>query len=265
MGISKAIEKQLWPFDQPLKQFDLKREVFYNMERFADEYTVRELAALSAAELGKLVHLNDRHGQAIRDAAKKFPTVEITYTLRPLGPDVLKIAVRVARAFTWDTKMHGSAEPFWLWIEDYDGVTIHQLSHMILRQTTDALDVDFVISISNEKRPPSATIRFVSDRWMGAEDEVLVPLENLVMPSLVDCHSPRLDIPFLDLDVLQHPILQETLGHRFVTLNAIQSQVYWTLASTRSHALVCAPTACGKSVVGQLAIWYVVVALSLSP
>lgn len=257
MGLSKAIEKRLWPFDQPLKQFPLKADVFFNLERFADEYTVSELASMSAAELGELVHLNERHGAAIRDAAKKFPTAEITYSLRPLGPDVLKIAVRLKRAFTWDSKIHGSVEPFWLWVEDHDSATIFQLSHLVFRQSSDALDVDFIVAIPDGKPPPFVTVRFVSDRWMGAEEEIEVPLEELVMPTSTDCHSPRLDIPFLPLQVLQHQVLQDVYARKLTTLNALQSQIYWSLACTRLHALVCAPTGSGKSVVGQLAIWYV--------
>ncbi|KAI0693550.1 Sec63-domain-containing protein [Cytidiella melzeri] len=255
MGMSKAIEKRLWPFDQPLKQFSLKAEVFYNMERYADEYTVAEFSAMSAVELGELVHLNERHGAAIRDAARRFPTAQISFDLRPLGPDVLKIAVHVQRAFIWDSRVHGSVEPFWLWVEDHNSTTIHQLSHMMFRPTTDIIDVDFVIAIPNGKPPPSVTIRFVSDRWMGAEEEVSIPLDDLVMPSWTDCHCPRLNIPFLSLDVLQDQLLKDVFARQFATLNALQSQVFWSLTCTRLHSLVCAPIGSGKSLMGQLAIW----------
>ncbi|CAL1701424.1 unnamed protein product [Somion occarium] len=255
MGMSKAIEKRLWPFDQPLKQFPLKAEVFYNLERYADEYTVAELASMTAAELGELVHLNERHGGAILDAAKQFPTVAITYELRPIGYDVLKIAVRVSRRFNWSSKVHGSVEPFWLWIEDHEALTILQLSHLIFRQTTDTLDVEFVISIPEGKPPPSVTIRFVSDRWMGAEDEVAVPFDSLVMPTASESHTPRLDIPFLPLSVLQDSILEDFFGRHVNSLNAIQSQIFWSLVNTRQHSLVCAPTGCGKSLIGQFTIW----------
>lgn len=177
MGMSKAVEKRLWPFDHPLKQFiKLKPEIFYNLGRFADDYAVSELAEMSAVEVGELIHLNERHGAALWDAAKQFPTVHIAFQLRPLGPDVLKIAVHVDRRFNWSSNVHGSVEPFWLWVEDHTGETILQLSHLIFRQSTGALDVDFIISIPNGDAPPSVTIRFVSDRWMGAEEEVLVPL-----------------------------------------------------------------------------------------
>ncbi|KAF7790915.1 hypothetical protein EIP86_001873 [Pleurotus ostreatoroseus] len=258
MGMSKAIEERLWPFDHPLKQFDkLKAEVFYNLERFADDYAVSELAEMSAADLGELIRLNERHGAALRDAAKQFPTVHITSQLRPLGPDVLKIAVHVARRFNWSSNVHGSVEPFWLWVEDHTGEAILQLSHLIFRQSTETLDVDFVISIPSDKPPPSVTIRFVSDRWLGAEEEVSIPLDDLVMPTPTDSHSPRLDIPFLSLDVVQDPALQDLFSSRIHGFNAIQSQVFWSLVNTRSHTLLCAPTGCGKSTVAQIALWQV--------
>jgi antiviral helicase SLH1 len=158
MGLSKAIEKRLWPFDQPLKQFNLQGDIFYGLERWANDWSVMELSLLSADELRKLVYLNERHGAAILNSAKQFPTVQITYDLRPLGFNVLKIAVHVACAFTWNSKVHGSAEPFWLWVEDHDGLIILQLAHLIFHQTTDILHVDFVISIPDGQPPPSVTV-----------------------------------------------------------------------------------------------------------
>ncbi|THH33662.1 hypothetical protein EUX98_g543 [Antrodiella citrinella] len=255
MGMSKAIEKRLWPFDQPLKQFELKTDIYYNLQRFADDYTVAELASMSAQELGELVHMNENHGAAIRNAAKQFPTVRITYDLRPLGSDVLKIAVKVTQMFNWSTKIHGSVEPFWLWIEDHDSTTILQLSHLVFRQNTTSLDVDFVISIPNGLPPPSVTVRFVSDQWMGAEDEVPIPFDTLIMPSSTDAHTSRLDIPYLPLSILHDPLLQDLYGRQTNSFNAIQSQVFWSLVNTRLHSLICAPSGSGKSLMGQIAVW----------
>lgn len=257
MGISKAIEKRLWPFDQPLKQFELKPDIFYNLERFADDYAISDLAVLSAQELGDLIHLNQHHGAAVRDAVKQFPTARITYDLRPLGSDVLKIVVKVHRMFNWSTKVHGAVEPFWLWIEDHNGATILQLSHLMFRQTTTTLDVDFIISIPNGRVPPSVTIRFVSDRWMGAEEEIPISLKTLIMPTLSDAHTPRLNIPYLTLSTLQDPLIRDFYGRQANTFNAIQSQVFWSLTRTRLNALVCAPGGCGKSLLGQIVTWSV--------
>ncbi|KAG6817216.1 hypothetical protein H0H87_011574 [Tephrocybe sp. NHM501043] len=256
MGISKAIEKRLWPFDQPLKQFDLRADIFYGLEQWADEWSVAQLASLSAADLGKLVHLNELHGQALLNAAKQFPAVSITYDLRPLGSDVLKICTRVERAFIWSTKTHGSAEPFWLWVEDSDGLLALQLAHLIFRQTTAVLNIDFVISIPNGIPPASVTIRYVSDRWMGAEDEIFIPLESLVMPAPSTSITPLLDLPLLPTStVVKDPAVMRSLTGRIDHFNAIQTQTYWSLVNTRGNALLCAPVGSGKSTLAQILIW----------
>lgn len=256
MGMSKAIEKRLWPFDQPLKQFDLKADIFYSLERWADHYSVAELGNMSATALGELVHMNERHGAAILNAAKQFPSVIMNYNLRPIGFDVLKISVTVSRAFNWSSKVHGSAEPFWLWVEDHDGVNILQLSHLVFRQATEHLDIDFVISIPNGQPPPTVTIRFVSDRWMGAEDEISIPLDTLVMPVSSSSHTPRLDLPFLPLSVLRNEALERFVSNRLHGLTALQTQFFWSVMQTRLHALICAPTGSGKTTIGHLLVWY---------
>jgi antiviral helicase SLH1 len=255
MGLSKAIEKRLWPFDQPLRQFDLRGDVFYGLQQWADEWSVAQLAALDAPALGKLVHLNEYHGLAILNAAKQFPTVQIGYDLRPLGYDVLKIVVRIKRAFTWNSKVHGSAEPFWLWVEDHEGLIILQLSHLIFRQTTETTKVEFVISIPDGQPPPSVTIRYVSDRWMGAEDEVLIPLDSLMMPTSSSCHTRLLELPFLSTSVLRNPIIERIFSARVNHFNAIQTQTFWSLVNTRSHSLVCAPVGSGKSTMAHIVTW----------
>ncbi|GLB33685.1 putative sec63 Brl domain containing protein [Lyophyllum shimeji] len=252
MGISKAIEKRLWPFDQPLKQFDLRADIFYGLQEWADDWSVAQLATLDAESLGRLVHLNVHHGQALLNAAKQFPAVQISYDLRPLGADVLKIAVRVQRAFTWNVKVHGTTEPLWLWVEDHEGLVILQLAHLIFRHTTATLNIDFVISIPNGIPPPSVTIRYVSDRWMGAEDEILVPLESLVMPIPSTSNTPLLDLPLLSTSIVKNPTVENMISRRIAHFNAIQTQTYWSLINTKCHALLSAPVGSGKSTMAHI-------------
>ncbi|KAH9049582.1 Sec63-domain-containing protein [Lactarius hengduanensis] len=251
MGISKAIEKRLWPFDQPLRQFNLKPDVYYGLEQWADDYSASELVRMSAAEIGKLVHLNPIHGQAILDAAKQLPAVQVSHSLRPLGPDVLRIETHVRSTFSWSSR-HGSVEPFWLWIEDHEEKVILQLSYLLLRQSTDTLDVAFVISVPEGQIPPFVTIRAVSERWMGSEDEIKVPFDELVMPSRSNSHTPRLDLPFLSLSVLQNHILRELFAAKLRNLNAIQTQAFWSTVNTQSNALLCAPTGSGNESLARI-------------
>jgi len=255
MDMSKAIEKRLWPFDNPLRQFILKGEILFGLDTYADEYSVSELASMTATQLGELVHLNERHGAAILTSAKQFPAVNMTYNLRPLSSDMLKIAVQITRLFDWSSKVHGTAEPFWLWVEDHHGATILQLSRLMFQATTEILNAEFVISIAHNQPPPSVTIRFVSDTWLGADDEIYIALDSLIMPVVSNCHSMVLELPFLPLSVLRYPAIENLFTKRLHDFNAIQTQTIWSLVHTQSHSLLCAPTGCGKSTLAQILIW----------
>jgi antiviral helicase SLH1 len=253
MAISKAIEKRIWPSDHPLKQFNLKQDVFSGLERFASDHSVSDLAQMSPMELGKLVNLNPIHGQAILNAAKGFPTLYVAYSLRPLGPDVLRIDTRVRSSFSWGPKQ-GPVEPFWLWVEDHEGEVILQVSYLLLRQSTNVLDVEFLISIPEGEVPPFVTIRYVFEKWMGAEDEINVPFDDLVMPPRSDSHTPRLNIPFLSLSVLRNNVLGELFAAKLRILNAIQTQAFWSTVNTANNALVSGPSGSGKSTLGHILV-----------
>ncbi|KIK95504.1 hypothetical protein PAXRUDRAFT_11409 [Paxillus rubicundulus Ve08.2h10] len=254
MGMSKAIEKRIWPFEEPLRQFNLKADVIHGLGRSHVEYSPAELATMTAAELGELIGLNEYHGRALLTAAKQFPSVELSNSLRPLGPDTLKIIVTVTPTFDWNSKVHGSTEPFWLWVEDHEGNKILQFTVILLRESTDALDVEFVISISVDTPPSSITIRVVSSRWLGADNERLVPLDSLFMPVASNSHTRRVDIGFLTLSSIQFPVLEYRYPSHIREFNAIQTQVYWTLMNTELNVLVAAPASCGKSLLAHMTI-----------
>lgn len=252
MGMSKAIEKRLWPYEHPLRQFELRAETLYRIQEWADEWSVQELLTLDAASLGELVHLNEPQGQAILKAAKQFPLLQVDYNLRPLGFDVLNISVRLTRNFSWNPRLHGNVEPFWIWVEDHEGLTILQLVHLIIRPTTESTKFDFIITIPNGIPPPFVTLRVVSDRWIGAEDEVQVPLESLVMPVSSRSHTPLLPLPLLSTSVIQNPVLEASLSQAVPTFNAIQSQAFWISMNTCYHTLLCAPGGNGKSTMARI-------------
>jgi len=253
LSLSKAVEKRMWPFEHPLAQFGLSQDVLYNLQRWADDLSVAELVSKSAAELGQSIHMNEGHGAALLKAAKQYPSLQMSYQLRPLSADLLKISVRVSKSFDWSTRLHGTSEAFWLWVEDYEGVGIIQGSHLLLRQNTTHLDVNFIIPIRGSNPPPSVTIRYISDRWMGAEDEIIAVFEDLAMPSSASSHTPLLDLPFLPVsDSISTPINKLHFRH----FNGVQTQSFWPLMHTNQNTLLCAPAGSGKSTMAMLSVWY---------
>ncbi|KAK0468427.1 Sec63 Brl domain-containing protein [Desarmillaria tabescens] len=214
---------------QPVEDFALVSDMAYVAQnggriiRALLEIAIsRKWATVTA---GKLIHMNEHHGKAVVDCGQAISDGQTLYNLRPLGSDIAM-------------ELH-----------------ILQLSHLLFRQTTETLNVDFVISIPDGQPPPSVTIRFVSDRWMGAEDEVNVSLETLTMPVASNSHTPILSIPFLAPTVLRNPAVESIFANRLNNFNAIQSQVFWTLLNTQSHTLLCAPTGSGKTTMLVALVW----------
>ncbi|THH12262.1 hypothetical protein EW145_g150 [Phellinidium pouzarii] len=256
MSLSKAVEKRIWPFHHPFDQLGdtLRQDVMVGLRRWADDYSVADLAQMTAHELGELVHLNEYHGAALLRVAREFPTIDLSYELRPLTSDLLRVAVHAKRSFKWGPKRKDTMEPFWIWIEDEDGVDILQLSHIVFRQSTNQVDTDFIIQISDAKSLLGLTIRYVSDRWMGAEDEIPVVLSSLIKPQPFESFTRILSLPFLQLDALENDALKWAFSAKLQSLNTIQTHSFWGLVNVSQNSLLCAPSGSGKSVLAQMLI-----------
>ncbi|BEI88967.1 uncharacterized protein CcaverHIS019_0203290 [Cutaneotrichosporon cavernicola] len=254
IDLSKAIERRMWPYEHPLQQVSLQRDTLYNLRRWADDTEISELRDMDAKEIGQMVHLNEHHGKALRAAAMEFPTVGVQYALRPLANDLLEIAVTVEPTFKWSNKVSGTAEPFYVWVQDADGINILQWRNVLLRPSTKSVVIEFVIPWTADTHA-SLSIVTASDRWLGSDSQTHVDLSNLVMPRPFDDHTPLLDLPFLTLAALDDIELEQ--AYRPVSmLNGLQSQAFWSVYHTQHNVLVSAPIASGKSLLAELALWH---------
>ena len=256
MSMSKAIERRMWPFDHPLSQSNLTPDSVYNLTRWADEVEVAELARMSAADLGKLVHLNERMGNAIRHAARCFPSLSLETELRPLTHNLLRIDVRVRRAFEWNERLHGRTEAFYVWIEDEEEAEILKWTTHLAR-ATEARDttLSFIISVP-DTLPGGINVRWISDRWIGSEDSSWVSFENLRMPPQPPQRDHLLDLPLLPISTgIPDELLSALYQPHMTAFNALQTQSFHTVFHTKADALLCAPSASGKTTVAQFSVW----------
>ena len=226
----------------------------HSLRQWADDTEIIELRVMEAKALGDLIHMNEKHGAAVREAALMFPTVAISFELRPLSHDLLQISVHVEPSFHWNAKISASGEPFYVWIQDEAGLNILQWRSILVRPTTSSLAIDFVIPIGDTV-PPSYTVISASDRWLGSDIQMLISLDALVMPQAPVDQTPLLNIPYLSVACFDDAQLEKSYRAYITTLNGIQSQAFWTFYHTQSNALVSAPVASGKSLLGEAAIW----------
>jgi antiviral helicase SLH1 len=256
LGMSKAIERGMWQYEHPLKQFSLKDEVARKLDEWAGDWSVSDLADSDPQMVGELVHLNARHGAAIITAAKQFPLIKLQFDLRPLGSDILKISITAHREFLWNANRHGSSQMFLLWLEDNDASTILQSTYLVFRPTTELIKTSFIVAIGHADTLPSLTARSMSDHWIGADEDIPIPVESIIMPRLSETHTRKLDLPLLPVSILKNPVLEGIFSH-ISYLNSIQSQVYWSLVHNQQHSILCSPAGSGKSTIAQIVLWYV--------
>ncbi|BGP18968.1 hypothetical protein JCM10213_002613 [Rhodosporidiobolus nylandii] len=255
LSMSKSIEKRMWPFAHPLAQFELPADLIYNIERWADEVPIAEIAGMSPSEFGSLVHQNERLGTLAVRAAKQFPSLEISSSLQPLAHDLLRIRVELRKAFEWSEKHNGSLEAFWVWVEDDENLAIVGLSRVLVRANTKTLQLQFTIPVSSA--PKALYVRAISDRWIGAEEEHYVDLEGLVLPPPPPPHLPLLDLPLLSPQdaFSKHPRLQELYGRETPTLDPVQTQAFHSVFHTAANVLLCTPSAPSRGTLLELAMW----------
>jgi antiviral helicase SLH1 len=247
----------MWAFAHPLAQFDLPADLLYNVERWADDVPIEEIALMSDADFGALVHQNERLGGFATRAARSLPTLEIYPTLQPLAHDLLRVRLEVRKAFEWSEKHHGTLEAFWVWIEDEDNLAVLQLARVLIRSHTNSVNLQFTIPVTST--PKSLTVRAVSDRWIGAESEQSIDLTDLVLPPPPMPHLPLLDLPLLSKHdaFSQRPDLAELYTRESPTFDPMQTQAFHSVFHTSSNLLLCAPATQTRTVLLDLAMWFV--------
>lgn len=247
----------MWSFSNPLRQFDLQNDLIYSIERWADEYTPQDIVGMTDADFGALIHQNERLGGIAIAAARQLPSLSVAHSLQPLSHDLLRVRLELRRQFEWSEKRHGTAEAFWVWIEDGAQLQILQVARVVVRESTTKLVQQFVVPVGADLS--ALYVRIVSDRWLNDEEPHLIDLTHLVMPPEPPAALELLDLPLLQVrDALKDPRVRDAYGAFTAAFDPVQTQVFHTVYHTSNNALICAPSAPSRGTLLELAIWSVI-------
>ncbi|KKK18105.1 hypothetical protein P175DRAFT_0502486 [Aspergillus ochraceoroseus IBT 24754] len=256
LSLCKSIEKQIWPFDHPFRQFDLPQPILKNLDEKLPTSSIESMRDMEIAEIGQLVH-NNRMGKTLSKLLDNFPTLTVQAEIAPLNRDVLRVRLCLYPEFTWNDRHHGASESYWIWVENSETSEIYHHEYFILnrKKLYDDHELNFTIPLS-DPLPSQIYVRAISDRWLGAETVTPISFQHLIRPDTESVYTDLLDLQPLPISALNNPILEELYGQRFQYFNPMQTQIFHLLYHTPANVLLGSPTGSGKTVAAELAMWW---------
>ncbi|KAI7190413.1 Sec63-domain-containing protein [Hortaea werneckii] len=256
LSMCKSIEKRVWAYEHPFRQFDLPAAVLRNLDEKGSTTSVDSLRDMEPAEIGSLVH-NQKMGSTISKLLDNFPTVSVEAEMAPLNRDVLRIKLFITPDFRWNDRHHGKSESYWIWVENSETSEIYHHEYFTLsrKKLYDDHELNFTIPLS-DPLPSQIYVRAVSDRWLGAETVTPVSFQHLIRPDTESVYTDLLNLQPLPIKALKNELLEEIYGSRFQFFNPMQTQLFHCMYYTPANVLLGSPTGSGKTIAAELAMWW---------
>ena len=255
LDLCKMAEKRMWPTMTPLRQFSAcPRDVISKVEKM--DVNWGNYFDLDPPRMSELIGM-PKAGKIVCSLIQKFPRLDVQAQVQPMTRSMLRFELTVTPNFEWDYDLHGSAESFWILVEDCDGEDILFHDQFVLRreyaisETNEHL-VEFTVPIT-EPMPPNYFITVTSDRWMHCETKLAVSFQRLVLPEKFPPHTQLLDLQPLPVSALKRKDFQE-LYPDWDRFNKIQTQVFNSLFTSDDNIFVGAPTGSGKTICAEFAL-----------
>ncbi|XP_044063670.1 activating signal cointegrator 1 complex subunit 3 [Siniperca chuatsi] len=257
LTLCKVIDKRLWGFAHPLRQFpNLSHVVLNRLEE--KKLTVDKLKDMRKDEIGHMLH-HVNIGLSVKQCVHQIPSITMEASIQPITRTVLRVRLIVTPDFRWNDQVHGSVgEPWWLWVEDPINDHIYHSEYFLLQKkqvvTGEPQHIVFTIPIF-EPLPSQYYIKAVSDRWLGAEAVCIINFQNLILPERHPPHTELLDLQPLPVTALGNREYESL--YKFTHFNPIQTQIFHTLYHTDTNILLGAPTGSGKTIAAEMAMFRV--------
>ncbi|GAB4846226.1 activating signal cointegrator 1 complex subunit [Ancistrocladus abbreviatus] len=251
---SKAVDRQIWPYQHPLRQFDkdLSAEILRKLEERGVD--IEHLYEMEEKDIGVLIRYVPG-GKLVKQYLGYFPSVQLSATVSPITRTVLKVDLHITPDFIWKDRFHGAALRWWILVEDSENDHIYHSELFTLTKRMargEPQKLSFTVPIF-EPHPPQYYIHAVSDSWLHAESFYTISLYNLPLPEAHTTHTELLDLKPLPLTSLGNKMYEAL--YNFSHFNPIQTQSFHILYHTDNNVLLGAPTGSGKTISAELAMF----------
>lgn len=249
----KAVDRQIWPHQHPLRQFDkdLSAEILRKLEERG--YDLDHLQEMEEKDIGTLIRYAPG-GRLVKQYLGYFPLIQLSATVSPITRTVLKLDLLIIPEFIWKDRFHGAAQRWWILVEDSENDHIYHSELLTLTKRMirgEPHKLSFTVPIF-EPHPPQYYIRAVSDSWLHAESFYTISFHNLALPEARTSHTELLDLKPLPVTSLGNKTYEAL--YSFSHFNPIQTQIFHILYHSDNNVLLGAPTGSGKTIAAELAM-----------
>ena len=252
LDFCKMIEHRMWVVMNPLRQFHqlpddillkLEKKEGLEWERFFD---------LTEQQISELLK-GPKYAGKIHGLIHAFPRLQAQPYVLPLTRSCLKVELVIRADFTWDVRIHGNRQLFWVFVEDGDSELLLHSEQFVLKRKYSDQDHMVVFTVPYfEQQPPNYFIRLVSDQWLRSETLIPLSFKQLILPQK---NPPPSELAFetlVPVSALRWPEVEQT--YTFTTFNKIQSNVFSAVYENDGSVLIGAPPGSGRSTIGELAV-----------
>ncbi|KAF9914159.1 DEIH-box ATPase [Lobosporangium transversale] len=253
LDLCKMVEKRQWLSMTPLRQFRaINPELIKKIERKEFEWV--RYFDLTSQEIGELVGV-PKAGKLLEKYIHEFPKLDLQSHVQPLTRSMLKVELTIMPDFKWDEKVHGTAEAFWVLVEDVDGeMILHQESFILKQQYAEEEHLmTFTVPLF-DPLPPNYFVSIISDRWLHSETRFPISFKHLLLPEKYPPHTELLDLQPLPVTALRNREFEEIYSKSVNKFNPIQTQVFNTLYTLDDNVFIGAPTGSGKTICAEFAM-----------
>ncbi|KAI9277671.1 Sec63 Brl domain-containing protein [Umbelopsis sp. AD052] len=253
LDLCKMVDKRAWLTMSPLRQFkSMQMDLVKRIEK--KEFPWERYYDLNPQEIGELVG-QPKAGRTIYKFVHQFPKLDLQAHVQPITRSLLKVELTITPDFQWDEKVHGTAEAFWVFIEDVDGEIILHHDSFILREryAEEEHVMTFTVPLF-DPLPPNYFVSVISDRWLHSETKLPVSFKHLLLPEKYPPHTELHDLQPLPVSALRNPEYEKIYAGTIAQFNPIQTQVFNTLYSTDDNTFIGAPAGSGKTICAEFAL-----------
>ncbi|KAN0023819.1 hypothetical protein ACTFIV_008206 [Dictyostelium citrinum] len=257
LDLCKMVDHQLWHFESPLRQAKvLSLDTIRKIEE--RDWTPERICDMEIGELAFVLG-NQLIAKTTRKIAQQFPKLDFEIQVQPITANIIRINMTLIPMFSWNDKMHGDSQPFWIWVQDNESQYIFHSEYFMLTKKiynqTEPITLTCIIPLPNPM-PSQFFLHYISDRWLGSEGIREISFRHLVLPQQDRVvNTELLDLQPLPKEALKNKDFESLF--KFSHFNPIQTQVFHTLYYTNNNVLLGSPTGSGKTICAELAMFKV--------